>query len=691
MAPRTLAAPMSALTRWWLVLLLGLGLSAPAVATEEIRAFDSRVEVQTDGDLIVTETIRVQAEGERIRRGIFRDFPTIRRLPTGLVQRHGFEVLSVTRDGRLEPWHAESITGGRRVSIGSADRQLAPGEYSYTLRYRTTGQMRRLGDADEVYWNVTGNFWWFPIRSATATIQFPPDGTILREAFYTGGYGEDGAAARVSGRGADWISFATTRALAPREGLTVAAAIPQGVVAQPSAPARTLHLLSDNLGLFLLLAAVPIVGGYYLWSWLRVGRDPPGRVIIPLFEPPPGLSPAAACRVFYRGAGKRLGGASRALVAALMSLAVQGRIRLSKQEDDLVIERGPNRTKKGDKRSRCERTLEYGLLGTRARFVVSEANGERVKDAVTRFETELDRDQDLPGRYFRFNHGRIAVGALLGVLALAGYFWLFPGTEAQNAAVLLALGVGIVGGGLAVAGWRRLTGDLPGGNRALGWVLLAAGLMVLWAFAATLLGLGGGGPLAWLDGLLPTTTPPVADWFATWAAVAAALGALALALLHQVFAVLLFAPTPVGREVGDQLAGFRLYLSVAEAERMNLPGRPDFTTDLFDRFLPYAIALGVERPWAAALEAHMARGLPGDPEMDYSPPFDSGSGFDAGAITASAAAIASTLGTSFASAMPASQSSDGGSGGDSGGDSGGGSGGGGSSGGGGGGGGGGGW
>ena len=41
-----------------------------------------------------------------------------------------------------------------------------------------------------------------------------------------------------------------------------------------------------GLGLILVL-------GYYLFAWLRVGRDPARGVVVPLFGPPDGMSAAA--------------------------------------------------------------------------------------------------------------------------------------------------------------------------------------------------------------------------------------------------------------------------------------------------------------------------------------------------------------------------------------------------------------
>ena len=52
-----------------------LALSGAARAAEVIHSFDSHVVVARDGELTVTETIRVRAEGTEIRRVIYRDFP----------------------------------------------------------------------------------------------------------------------------------------------------------------------------------------------------------------------------------------------------------------------------------------------------------------------------------------------------------------------------------------------------------------------------------------------------------------------------------------------------------------------------------------------------------------------------------------------------------------------------------------
>jgi uncharacterized membrane protein len=48
----------------------------------------------------------------------------------------------------------------------------------------------------------------------------------------------------------------------------------------------------------------------------------------------------------------------------------------------------------------------------------------------------------------------------------------------------------------------------------------------------------------------------------------------------------------------DQIEGFRMYLGVAEEDRLEALNPPDKTPELFERFLPYAVALDVENTWA---------------------------------------------------------------------------------------------
>src|SRR5262249_16956300 len=60
------------------------------------------------------------------------------------------------------------------------------------------------------------------------------------------------------------------------------------------------------------------------------------------------------------------------------------------------------------------------------------------------------------------------------------------------------------------------------------------------------------------------------------------------------------------RAVMDRIEGFRQYLGVAEEDRLNALNPPDKTPELFEKFLPFAIALEVENRWAHRFTAVLA-------------------------------------------------------------------------------------
>ena len=123
---------------------------------------------------------------------------------------------------------------------------------------------------------------------------------------------------------------------------------------------------------------------------------------------------------------------------------------------------------------------------------------------------------------------------------------------------------------------------------------------------------------------------------------------------------LLRAPTIAGRELLDRIEGFKLYLSVAEAERMNLVGAPDVDTETFERYLPYAIGLGVEKPWSDAFSVHLAKTGDGKSGRTYQPGWYSGSRFASASLTRATSSMVSAMSSSIASATPSKSGSGGG-------------------------------
>ncbi|MEK7626298.1 MAG: DUF2207 domain-containing protein [Patescibacteria group bacterium] len=60
--------------------------------------------------------------------------------------------------------------------------------------------------------------------------------------------------------------------------------------------------------------------------------------------------------------------------------------------------------------------------------------------------------------------------------------------------------------------------------------------------------------------------------------------------------------TDEGAKIWAKVDGFKLYLSVVEKERMKFHDAPERTPELFSKYLPFAVALGVEKEWAKQFE-----------------------------------------------------------------------------------------
>ena len=85
--------------------------------------------------------------------------------------------------------------------------------------------------------------------------------------------------------------------------------------------------------------------------------------------------------------------------------------------------------------------------------------------------------------------------------------------------------------------------------------------------------------------------------FSTATSIPAVLCIFIIVLLNILFYHLMKAPTIKGRQVMDQIEGLKLYLSVAEKDRLNQLNPPEKTPEVFEKFLPYALALDVEQEW----------------------------------------------------------------------------------------------
>ena len=618
------------LVRSIIVLCILLLSTSSVYSQERILNYETHILIKNDGELLVTETITVTAENAAIKRGIYRDFPTTYVLPNTQKHHVGFEVISIMRDGKSEPFHTQKQQNGIRVYIGDKNKFVSKGNHTYEIFYRTNRQIQFLEKRDELYFNAIGHGFKFPIDNASATISLPTNASIKNFKAYTGPIGSTSSAVNTVQSLPFEVSFKTNKILNTREGMTVLLAWDKGVIAPPSNSQKISWLMQDFRIVIFAGISILIVITYLLLAWLAVGRDPKGGSIIPLFTPPKGLSPAA-CQFIKDRRVK-----PSAFSAALINLAVKGY---------LTIE--PITNKNSYTLSKTGKTINFFPSEKSLANVLFKDNlqqqsvGGKYSESVSKAQSELK--QTLTREYAKqnFNNNRLwfFIGLALAI-TLGGFMAI---QDQREELIFLSVFAGIFGTVFITSIRRSIQAAKSRSTGMKAIKLIPAVLPAIFIFTV-------GGPFISLFGQFSLNIENIAvpAYF------------LCSGLLLMLFYWLLEAPTVAGRATLDKIEGFREYLRVAEKDLLEFQHPPEKTPELFERYLPYAVALGVENEWGekftevlavsalssgeslhwyhnhhnqnniASLSSNLSTGLDSAIASSSTPPSSSGSGFSGG-------------------------------------------------------------
>jgi uncharacterized membrane protein YgcG len=632
-----------------LLCLLG---SAAAQDEERIRSYDSYITVNPDNSMQVRETIDVVAAGIKIKHGIYRDFPTRYRDHFNNRYTVEFDVVSVERDGQAEPWHISSISDGVRVYFGSSTELVSEGPHRYVFTYRTNRQLGFFKDHDELYWNVTGTKWDFPIDVATATVVLPPP---VRRAVtsldgYTGYAGDKGKAFTAS-RDDEGNPVFRAENLLPNQGLTIVVTWPKGLVTPPTQQQQFSWFVNDNKGILIGAGGLVVLWFYYLVVWVMVGRDPAAGTIVPLYEPPDNMSPPAMRFL------KHMHFDDKGFSVGILGLAARGYLNIEQRESGkyrLVRKAGYGKVE--THLSPDEKLLTSRLFEIDDQIDLDQINSSRISEARKTLNVALHKQMEKVD--FKNNAGYLIPGLALSILAAVGLLVNGQGEAAAGGIFIM----------IWLSGWSVGTFALLNSVRRAwqgvkaGGVPAAAGALFITLFSIPFV-------CGEIFGLVMLTF---------FASVPAFLVIVCLLATNVLFHHLLRAPTRVGRLLLDRVDGFKMFLTAVDVPRLQaMAPPPGKTPELFERFLPYAVALGVEQAWADQFSQVLAAAAGGGAQgaKGYSPSWYSG-GFMASSPTAFASSFAGAFSSACSSAATPPGSSSGGGGGSSGGGGGGGGGGG---------------
>jgi uncharacterized membrane protein YgcG len=592
-------------------LLAILLLTGSAHAIEEILDWHSDINVHQDSSMTVSETIQVRAEGNKIQRGIYRDFPTKYKDRAGNRVTVDFTLLGVDKDGRPEPYHTSKLSNGIRIYAGKSNVFLNPGVYTYTITYRTDRQLGFFDEHDELYWNITGNGWDFPIRKSSAAVTLPSTvpADELRMAGYVGQQGsrEENATWSVNYEGQ--VTYTCGRPLNAREGFTIVLGWPKGHVAEPSRTQRTTLFISENRSLVAGLVGLAILFVYYLWAWRKVGKDPDKGTVFPRFEPPDNLSPAAMRYIMEMGFD------NKAFASAVINLAVKGYLTISEESKAFGLSRTYT-LKRTDEEPRTplskgEQKLARKLFPGNARTLNLESkNHKKVSGGKDALKDLLK--EEYHKSTFVNNSGYMGIGALISIV------------------VIILIGI-------------------SGGTRSGPPLLFIILWFTPWTAATLFLWASRKFAMAAMFSFFLVSAGGV---FAQSTSIIFLALLVFFVVINVLFYILLKSPTNLGRRIMDRIEGFKMYLSTAEEHRLEKLHPPEKTPELFEKYLPYALALEVDQEWSEKFASVLQRAAT---DQGYSPGWYHGRHWD----SMHTGSFASDLGSSLSSAISSSSTAPG--------------------------------
>lgn len=615
--------------------------SVPSPGSAQILSYDSDITVNHDSTLLVRGTVTVLTVGTQSRQAIYRDILTRYNDQFANPYVIHFEVTSLERDDQPEEFYLRKIENGLRIYMGRSHETVPPGEHTYELTYTVDRELGDFADHDELYWNVTGNGWILPIQKVTATLHLPQGiapGAILLDA-YTGRQGSVGGDFSASVDRQGIAVYRTTRALAPSEELSIVARWPKGFVSPITDEQRHHYFLEDNQASLISLVGLVVLLIYYTVGWFMAGRGPARGKITPESEPPRDLSPAALRYVW------RMDFDQKAMVANLVNLAVKKQLAILDDGSGAYIlgrlksSPPPTSGRPGSKEapppeiSPDEKLVLAKLFAADDTIRMEPVHRTLIGSALEALQHNLRFS--LEKFYFMANSRYLIPGLLISLATIirSGFF-----IQGGQGLLSLFLSIGLLPWSLvclalaflAIGAWQNAFSD-PFHAPSARQRAIVFSVTCLFFFLAEAAGLG------------------VMVWASSPGVVALL---LVMAGINYLFYKLFKAPSRSGRAMTEGIEAFRMFLATTEPDPRDARTPIKIPSDLFEKFLPYAMALNVEKVWGEKFAAAQAQAPQGKTSA-YSPGWYSGPRWNPITISTFATLLASSLSSAISSSMRA--------------------------------------
>jgi uncharacterized membrane protein len=315
-----------------LLLVLAIVPSFAYAQDYSISSFNSEITISEDSSILVRETIDVNFLTSK--HGIYREIPYRFKDDLGSTVITPLKVVSV-RNQTGAAWNYQVTKNGDVVNIKIGDaKKYVSGFQTYVITYKVENAILFMEDHDQLYWNVTGNYWNAPIKDASAVISLAVKGSSqqLRAVSYVGLYGsvEQGGYEATD----NTVKYYTKRSLRTGEGLTIVFGWDKGLVTPPSPLQKFLWAVNFRENWVFLFPVIALA--YMIGAWYKKGRDPKVRESVAVMYEPPKfngipLTPAMTGVIVDESIDQR------DITSSIVGLAVKGYIKIEELEEKGLI------------------------------------------------------------------------------------------------------------------------------------------------------------------------------------------------------------------------------------------------------------------------------------------------------------------------------------------------------------------
>ena len=603
---------------------------------ENIVDYDIEIHVNKDASMDVKEKITVNALGDEIRHGIYRDFPTQYKNKTV-----SFKINDVTLDDEDVKYTTESVSRGVRIKIGSSNEYVSEGIHTYVIDYTTERQMFFEEDYNELYWNLIGSGWNFDIEECSAKIYFPKGTEILEDDIkaYVGAYGNSEEADDVYwyvDENESCVYFNVFHEIPSQNAFTIVVRAEKGTIAEPTLGQRFRWFIQDNAMFVVILIGMIGLGVWQFIVWKKYGKDPEKNVIIPKYYPPEGMDVGDVKYV------DTMGKTDRILEATFISLATKGFLKFDKGSEKnsvMTVEKtySKNPDEYKDELSEFERDV-YRSIGSKEKLGYTPSLYDILQRLKKRISKKLSEKYDDKVFFKNIKYSVISivvsvilfvVGAIVGTISnpyITSY-------GIENIMTILAIAFIFF---MVIFLCKDLIKAKS--NRLISFIFI-----LIWGVPFLIFGI-----LMSLE-VLRSFMESIFQAFII----------VGIVLQNYLFIKWIPRYTQEGMRIKEDIDGFKMFINVAKDDDFK-----DKTPEMFDKYFAYAYVLGLENKWASKFEDILK-------QADYIPTWCSTYMFDDGVFNCPAftSSFSSTFSSSMSSAStaPASSSSSSGGGGFSGG------------------------